>query len=242
MQPIDYRDFVASAEVRREAWRRRFDGGDRLVGAKPNAGHTAIARLVSRGTVGSVITQNVDGLHQASGIPESQIIEIHGNASYAKCLSCGKRHELETIRAVFERKGDPPGCSACGGILKSATISFGQAMPEAEMEQARVETLSCDLFLAIGSSLVVYPAAGFPLLAKRAGRGSSSSTGSRPSRTGPPISSSTPRSDPRFPPWFQSINGFGLRVHCGFAQNPLSTRSLPKSPMEMWHGTVYAPG
>lgn len=169
MQPIDYRDFVASAEVRREAWRRRFDGGDRLVGAKPNAGHTAIARLVSRGTVGSVITQNVDGLHQASGIPESQIIEIHGNASYAKCLSCGKRHELEAIRAVFERKGDPPGCSACGGILKSATISFGQAMPEAEMERARVETLSCDLFLAIGSSLVVYPAAGFPLLAKRAG-------------------------------------------------------------------------
>jgi NAD-dependent deacetylase len=168
MQPIDFRDFVASAEVRREAWRRRFDGGDKLVGAKPNKGHMAVARLVRDGKVSAVITQNVDSLHQESGVPDAKVIELHGNASYAKCLKCSKRHELAYIKGVFDQSGDPPDCQ-CGGIIKSATISFGQSMPEAEMERAQDETLQCDLFMAIGSSLVVYPAAGFPLLAKRNG-------------------------------------------------------------------------
>jgi NAD-dependent deacetylase len=168
MQPIDFRDFVGSADVRREAWRRRFDGGDKLVGAKPNKGHIAVARLVRDGKVSAVITQNVDSLHQQSGVPDSKMIELHGNASYAKCLSCHRRYELAYIKGVFDQSGDPPDCQ-CGGIIKSATISFGQSMPEAEMERAQEETLQCDLFMAIGSSLVVYPAAGFPLLAKRSG-------------------------------------------------------------------------
>lgn len=168
MKPIDFRDFVRSAEVRREAWRRRFEGGDKLVGAEPNAGHFALARLVKEGKVSAVITQNVDGLHQRSGVPETQVIELHGNAGYAKCLSCANRFELHYIKGVFDQSGDPPECS-CGGIIKSATISFGQSMPELEMQRAQEETLMADLFIAIGSSLVVYPAAGFPLLAKRNG-------------------------------------------------------------------------
>jgi NAD-dependent deacetylase len=169
MAPIDYRDFVASAEMRREAWRRRFAMEESFAAARPNAGHDAVAALVARGTVSHVITQNIDNLHQDSGVPEERIIEIHGNTRYAKCLDCGERMELAPIRAHFEAHGEPPDCASCGGIVKTATISFGQAMPELEMARAERATLDCDLFLVLGSSLVVYPAAGFPLLAKRRG-------------------------------------------------------------------------
>ena len=169
MAPIDYRDFVASAEMRREAWRRRFAMEESFAAARPNAGHDAVAALVARGTVSRIITQNIDNLHQDSGVPEEKIIEIHGNTRYAKCLDCGERMELGPIRAHFETHGEPPDCAACGGIVKTATISFGQAMPELEMARAERATLDCDLFLVLGSSLVVYPAAGFPLLAKRRG-------------------------------------------------------------------------
>ena len=137
--------------------------------AQPNAGHQAIARLVSDGRVGSVITQNVDGLHQASGVPDAQVIELHGNATYARCLDCGARFELAPIREAFEQEERLPVCDICAGIVKSATISFGQAMPEQEMVRAEAETRACDLFLAIGSSLVVYPAAGFPVIAAENG-------------------------------------------------------------------------
>jgi NAD-dependent deacetylase len=116
-----------------------------------------------------VVTQNIDGLHQASGVPAEKLVELHGNGTYAACLSCGRRHELAFVRQRFEATGEAPACEACGGILKSATISFGQAMPEQPMRRAHAETLACDLFLAIGSSLVVYPAAAFPALAKRNG-------------------------------------------------------------------------
>ena len=169
MAPIDFRDFVGSAEMRREAWRRRFAMEESFSAAKPNAGHKAIAALVARGTVSDVITQNIDNLHQDSGVPDERVIEIHGNTRYAKCLICGARMELAPIRAHFEKHGDPPDCTFCGGIVKTATISFGQAMPEREMERAEKATLASDLFLVLGSSLVVYPAAGFPLLAKRNG-------------------------------------------------------------------------
>src|SRR6202012_4694906 len=121
------------------------------------------------GRVSHVITQNIDNLHQDSGVPEDRIIEIHGNTRYAKCLTCGERMELEPIRAHFEKHGDPPDCTFCGGIVKTATISFGQAMPEIEMARAENATRACDLFIVLGSSLVVYPAAGLPLLAKRNG-------------------------------------------------------------------------
>lgn len=169
MAPIDFRDFVGSAEMRREAWRRRFAMEESFAGARPNAGHKAIASMVADGRVSDVITQNIDNLHQESGVPDDRVIEIHGNTRYARCLTCGTRMELAPIRAHFEQHGDPPGCTFCGGIVKTATISFGQAMPEREMARAEDATLACDLFLVLGSSLVVYPAAGFPTLAKRNG-------------------------------------------------------------------------
>jgi NAD-dependent deacetylase len=167
MKPIYFDEFVGSAEKRRESWTRTFSGVMRWTGAKPNPGHYAVARLVARGKVASVITQNIDNLHQESGVPADQVIELHGNASYALCLDCGLRHELDILKQSFLGTGEIPQCRDCGGIVKTATISFGQAMPQDKMELAKVETLACDLFIVLGSSLVVYPAAGFPLLAKQ---------------------------------------------------------------------------
>jgi NAD-dependent deacetylase len=169
MAPIGFDDFAHSAELRREAWRRRFAMEETFAAAQPNDGHRAIAQLVASGKASHVITQNIDNLHQQSGVPAEQVIELHGNTRYARCLDCGARAELAPIRAHFEAQGDPPDCVACGGLLKTATISFGQAMPELEMARAEAATLACDLFLVLGSSLVVYPAAGFPRLARRNG-------------------------------------------------------------------------
>jgi NAD-dependent deacetylase len=169
MAPIDFQDFVRSDEMRREAWRRRFAMEDTFRAAEPNRGHRAVATLVRRGTVSSVITQNIDGLHQASGVPDRQVIELHGNTTYAACLDCGERHELAPIRAAFERDETPPVCAKCEGLVKTATISFGQSMPVLAMRRAEAETLAADLFIVLGSSLVVYPAAGFPELAKHNG-------------------------------------------------------------------------
>lgn len=167
--PIYFDDFVRSAEMRREAWKRRFAMEETFARVKPNAGHITVSKLAAHGIVSHVVTQNIDNLHQDSGVPDDKVIEIHGNTRYAKCLDCGQRMELEPIRAYFEANGDPPDCQACGGILKTATISFGQAMPQLEMARADEATRTCDLFVVLGSSLVVYPAAGFPLIAKRMG-------------------------------------------------------------------------
>ncbi len=169
MAPIDFQDFVASKEMRREAWRRKFASDPTLRAAEPNRGHRAVATLVRRGVVSAVITQNIDGLHQASGIPPAKVVELHGNATYAACLDCGERYEIDAIRAAFERDEEPPACDKCLGLVKTATISFGQPMPEAPMRRAELETMAADLFLVVGSSLVVYPAAAFPGLAKRNG-------------------------------------------------------------------------
>ena len=169
MKPIYFQDFVASEERRREAWTRAFSGAAGWTGAKPNAGHAAVARLAAAGKVSAVITQNVDNLHQDSGVPADQVIELHGNASYATCLSCGLRHEFAELKPAFVEQGEIPSCRACGGIVKTATISFGQPMPPGPMARAEAATLACDLFVVLGSSLVVYPAAGFPLLAARNG-------------------------------------------------------------------------
>lgn len=169
MKPIYFQDFVASEEKRREAWTRAFNGTAGWTGRAPNAGHDSVARLVASGKAMSVITQNVDNLHQDSGIADERIIELHGNASYATCLKCALRHELHHLKPAFVERGVIPACRSCGGIVKTATISFGQPMPEGPMLAAEEETLACDLFLVLGSSLVVYPAAGFPLLAKRNG-------------------------------------------------------------------------
>lgn len=169
--PIDFSDFMASEEVRRESWRRKFSGDTNWGDAEPNAGHIAISRLVDLGRVTSVITQNVDGLHQKSGIPDEQVIELHGNNNYATCLECGIRYAFEEIREIFFPDETVPYCKECSGIVKTATISFGQPMPVSEMQLAEHATMGCDLFIAIGSSLVVYPAAGFPVLAKKNGAG-----------------------------------------------------------------------
>lgn len=171
-QPIDFSDFVASEETRKESWRRKFSDTNplgRMDNMEPNAGHIAIAKLVALGKITHVITQNVDGLHQKSGIADDKIIELHGNANYATCLDCGKHYELADIQTAFKHNESLPYCEVCNGIIKTATISFGQAMPTHEMERAQAATLACDMFIAIGSSLVVYPAAGFPRIAKQNG-------------------------------------------------------------------------
>ena len=169
MSPIYFQDFIRSEDKRREAWDRAFSGRAGWTGKEPNAGHYAVARLVASGKAQAVITQNVDNLHQAAGVPADRVIELHGNASYATCLECGLRHELADLKALYQATGDLPACRGCGGIVKTATISFGQAMPQGPMERAEVEALACDLFLVLGSSLVVVPAAGFPVLAKQNG-------------------------------------------------------------------------
>jgi NAD-dependent deacetylase len=169
MMPVQFQDYLADPGARRISWERRFEMEETWNAVKPNAGHLAVAELVRRGIVSAVITQNIDNLHQAAGVPESRVIELHGNTRYAKCLTCGARAEIGDIRAHFDSQGDAPDCKFCGGIIKTATISFGQAMPEAEMVRAEEASLAADLFLVAGSSLVVYPAAAFPLVAKRAG-------------------------------------------------------------------------
>jgi NAD-dependent deacetylase len=169
MRPITFDEFVASEDKRREAWTRTFSGVAGWVGARPNAGHYGVARLIASGKASAVITQNVDNLHQDSGVPPGKVIELHGNASYAACLGCGLRHELEALRNAFLGEGVISACRDCGGLVKTATISFGQAMPAGPMARAEAETVACDLFLVLGSSLQVYPAAGFPLTAKRRG-------------------------------------------------------------------------
>ncbi len=168
-RPIEFQDFLASEEMRRESWRRKFATDETMRKAEPNAGHRALARLVEQGRMLAVITQNIDGLHQASGIPDDKVIELHGNSTYAACLDCKRRHELDWVKQIFDDNETLPKCMACGGILKTATISFGQAMPEDAMERAHEATLEADLMITIGSSLVVYPAAGFPVMAKRLG-------------------------------------------------------------------------
>lgn len=168
-QPIYYQDFLDSEESRRETWRRKIETDKVMIDAQPNMGHLAIAKLVTIGKVSHVITQNIDGLHHESGVSGDKIIELHGNATYASCIECGKRYELEPIKSSFAANGQLPQCDDCAGHVKTATISFGQPMPEEPMRQAHAATMDCDLFIAIGSSLVVFPAAGFPLLAKDAG-------------------------------------------------------------------------
>jgi NAD-dependent deacetylase len=168
-KPIEFSDFVRSAEARRESWRRKFATHETLQKATPNAGHRALARLVELGKASAVITQNIDGLHQASGVPDDKVIELHGNTTYAACLECRRRYELDWVREIFADGERLPECTACGGHIKTATISFGQAMPEEEMARAQAATLAADVFIALGSSLVVYPAAGFPIMAKRNG-------------------------------------------------------------------------
>jgi NAD-dependent deacetylase len=168
-KPIPFSAFLASADIRNEAWRRKFAMDDHYVGAQPNVGHHALASLAQKGRLLGIITQNIDGLHQQSGIEAERIVELHGNGTYAACLDCKKRHEISWVRACYNTDGFAPACTACKGLLKSATVSFGQSMPLTAMQRAHQLATSCDLFLAIGSSLVVFPAASFLDIAREAG-------------------------------------------------------------------------
>jgi NAD-dependent deacetylase len=169
-RPIPFDEFMSSQEARNESWRRRFAMDEQFSAAQPGRGHRALASLYRSGKVPAVVTQNIDNLHQASGIPPEHVIELHGNTTFALCLDCSLRYELAWVRRrMQEANGCAPDCPSCGGYIKTATISFGQAMPDAAVRRAQDLAQSCDLLVAIGSSLVVWPAAGLPLLAKRSG-------------------------------------------------------------------------
>ena len=158
-------NFVADAEVRRESWQNRLHST--LEEARPNAGHRAVAELEQLGKVGTVVTQNIDGLHQLAG--SRDVIELHGTTREAACLSCRRRLPIASVLDRV-REGDvDPHCEICGGLLKTATISFGQALIEADLIRAHAEASACDLCLAAGSTLSVWPAAGVPLEARRSG-------------------------------------------------------------------------
>tara|TARA_B100000686_G_scaffold345035_1_gene428808 strand:- start:9002 stop:9748 length:747 start_codon:yes stop_codon:yes gene_type:complete len=173
MQPIMFQDFISSEKWQLESWRRKFEIDKDIIIAKPNIGHKIIAKLYRKNKISYVITQNIDNLHHDSGIPNNKIIELHGNGTYAKCLNCEKRYELNYIKKFLEEDNNnykyPPKCKECSGIIKSATISFGQPMPQKEMKIAEKESIDCDLFIAIGTSLKVYPAASLPIIAKNNG-------------------------------------------------------------------------
>ena len=167
--PIYFQDFMDSRDKRIESWERKFSNELNIDLAKPNSGHLKLAEIINIKEEAHLITQNVDNLHQDSGIHDSKITELHGNATYAKCLDCLKRYELDSLKKEFLETKEPPTCSECEGIIKTATVSFGQAMPEEEMVTAQRVSIQSDLFICLGSSLAVFPAADLPLLAKETG-------------------------------------------------------------------------
>jgi NAD-dependent deacetylase len=168
-QPIPFDAFMTSAEMRDEAWRRRFVMEESFAKAKPGRGHRALASLYRAGKAPALVTQNIDNLHQISGVAADDVVELHGNTTYAVCLDCAQRYELSWVRQKFDAAGSHAPDCRCGGYIKTATVSFGQSMPAEPMQRAEELSCNCDLFIAIGSSLVVWPAAGFPLMAKRSG-------------------------------------------------------------------------
>ncbi|MCL4367612.1 MAG: NAD-dependent deacylase [Actinobacteria bacterium] len=165
--PITFQEFLADPEARRESWRRSKEGYAQFAAAQPNAAHLAIAELERLDKLDCVITQNVDNLHQRAG--STHVIELHGNNQWVACLGCGKRYPRSEIQAWLEEGIEIPACEECGGILKSTTVAFGQPMPEAETREAEARSRTCDVFIVVGSSLVVYPAAYMPRYAKERG-------------------------------------------------------------------------
>jgi NAD-dependent deacetylase len=159
--------YLADPEVRRRSWQNRL--GSPLFSAEPNAGHHAIADLDRQGRLHLLITQNVDGLHIAAGVDPSRVVEIHGNVRDWACLTCGARGPIDDALERVRRGEEDPACPACGGIIKTATISFGQSLVAEDLQRAEEAALEADLLLAVGSTLQVYPAAGVVPLAKRAG-------------------------------------------------------------------------
>ena len=168
-KPTPFKDFIASEATRLKAWRSYFEIRASFKDVAPGLSHHITASWVERGNAALVVTQNIDDLHARSGVAREQIVELHGNGTYAKCLSCGLRHELDWVWQVLERDNRPPVCRECGGLVKSATIAFGQPMPAAALAQAAEATRNADLFVVIGTSLTVYPAASLPILAAENG-------------------------------------------------------------------------
>ncbi len=163
---VEYGEYIQSEEARIEDWHRRFYMADQVGAVEPNIGHTKIAEWVEQGKCSCLITQNVDGLHLRGGVPQDKLIEIHGNATTASCITCGKHHSMETCRVLFEATGESPKCQACDGLVKADVVMFGEKMPVKKTADAFKIAETADLFIAIGSSLVVNPAAGLPLHAK----------------------------------------------------------------------------
>ncbi|MBA7601491.1 NAD-dependent protein deacetylase [subsurface metagenome] len=166
---LNYQTFMASEAGREKYWQFSRALWPEIAGAEPNPGHHAIAELHRLGRLDCVITQNIDNLHQRAGVPEAKVIELHGTMKWVNCLECGQRYPREQIQARLDAGTKVPRCDGCGGIMKPATVSFGQPMPEQETRQAEAVAAACDLFLSVGSSLVVYPAAQMPLIAKENG-------------------------------------------------------------------------
>ncbi len=166
-QPVLFRDFLENEDARRRYWKMKKEGFHELKMAKPNNGHKALARLEEAGRIIAVITQNIDGLHQDAG--SRHVLELHGTSRYCLCLGCDARYTPDAIQERLEAGADIPLCDRCGGLVKSATISFGQSLPEDVLAEAYDLSMSTDLVLALGSSLVVEPAASIPLRAKNSG-------------------------------------------------------------------------
>ncbi len=169
-KPIDYGVFLADPAMRVEAWRRRLVMDKVFAAARPGSGHAAIAHWHESGKAPHIITQNIDNLHQLSGVAPECVLELHGNTTYARCVDCRTHYALDWVWTHFHPDhGRAPECAACSGPVKTATVSFGEPMPQAIMRQAAELARACDLFIVMGSSLKVWPAAGLPVLAKEAG-------------------------------------------------------------------------
>jgi NAD-dependent deacetylase len=168
-RPVTFQDFISSEKSRMEAWKRRLETYQVDKDAQPNIGHYFVQSLNEKGKLIGLITQNVDGLHSQSGMPEDKIVELHGSNRIIRCLECSKSYDPAIIVERLTGNFSSPKCDDCGGILKSATISFGQAMPERAMRQAQEWTEQARIFIVMGSSLQVQPAASFPVIARRNG-------------------------------------------------------------------------
>jgi len=164
-----FQNFLSNEASREKYWQMATEMWEPIKKAQPNPAHLAIAEFEKLGKLDCVITQNIDGLHFKAGNSEEKVIQLHGTAIFVSCLSCRKRYDRNEIQERIKKGQKAPRCDDCGGLLKPATISFGQSMPEKETQEAYHRSSLCDLFIVIGSSLVVQPAASMPLVAKRNG-------------------------------------------------------------------------
>ena len=167
-RPVYYQDFLASHESRVDHWQFKLAGWDAFRSARPNGAHLAIADLQDGGWIQTLVTQNIDGLHQLAGSPDETVVELHGTNRRIECVQCGCQADPEPVYEQFRRTHNPPKCD-CGGFLKPATVSFGQSMPEKPMRIAYDAARRSDLAVSVGSSLTVEPAASVPLTARQSG-------------------------------------------------------------------------